>query len=97
MKSRYMMATTAIHQLGDISSTEPDLCRISSEDEENWIGSWVTGLGFIKVKFPKATTRELTKEECKEYNQMYVQISSQPPIKLKVDQRLTLPPLNVII
>ena len=28
-KPKYMMATTAIHKLGDISSDTPDLCRVS--------------------------------------------------------------------
>jgi hypothetical protein len=60
---RPMMATTAIHQLGDISSDEPDLCYISGEDDENYIGAWATGFGFFNVKFPKATTRDLTDAE----------------------------------
>ena len=66
--TRYMMATTAILNLGDISSKEPDLCVIYSEDEENYIGNWVTGFDFIDVKFPKATTRELTDEEKEKWN-----------------------------
>ena len=59
----YMMATTAIHQLGDISREKLDLCIIEGEEGENYIGQWVEGYGFINVKFPKATTRELTGEE----------------------------------
>ena len=67
---RYMMATTAIHKLGDISSDEPDLCSITDEDEENYIGMWVTGYGFFGVKFPKATTRELTVKEIEKYRKL---------------------------
>ena len=63
MALRYMMATTAIHQLGDISRDSHDLAYIHNEDEENYIGNWATGLGFIDVKFPKSTTRPLTDEE----------------------------------
>lgn len=37
--ARYMMATQAIHRLGDISREEPDLCVIHSEDAENYIGN----------------------------------------------------------
>jgi len=85
IESKYMMATTAIHKLGDISSDEPDLCRVSEETETDYIGSWVTGFGFFGVKFPKETTRELTAEEIEKYNKMHIQISSQPPVKLKVD------------
>ncbi len=83
--SKYMMATTAIHKLGDISSDEPDLCHIYHEDDENYYGMWVTGMGFFDVKFPKETTRELTVEEIEKYNKTCVQISDHPPQKLKVD------------
>jgi len=81
---KYMMATKAIHIMGDISRDEEDLCVITEEDEENYIGNWVFGFGFIHVKFPKATTRELTQEEIDEYNKGYVQINNQVPIKLNV-------------
>ena len=66
--AHYMMATKAVHKLGDISREEPDLCVIHNEDEENYIGNWVTGFSFINVKFPKITTRELTDEEKEKWN-----------------------------
>jgi hypothetical protein len=65
---RYMMATKAIHKLGDISRDEPDLCIVSDEDGDDWIGQWVTGYGYINVRFPKATTRELTAAERERYD-----------------------------
>lgn len=68
MFPKYMMATKAIHQLGDISSKEPDICVIHKEDADNYIGNWVFGLGFINVKFPKSSTRDLTPDEVTEYN-----------------------------
>lgn len=77
-KSRYMMATEAIHQLGDISSDEPDLCVVHDEDEENYIGNWVIGFGLGNVKFPKNTTRELTEEEKEHYYGMQVVIGDGP-------------------
>lgn len=83
--SKYMMATKAIHKLGDISNDSPDLCYIYGEDEQNYIGNWITGFGFINVKFPKETTRDLTPEEIEEYNNTYFQLASNPPFKLKVD------------
>lgn len=60
-----MMATKAIHKLGDISRGCCDLCLVfdCKETEDNYVGNWVEGLGFIDVKFPKNTTRELTQEE----------------------------------
>lgn len=62
-----MMATKAIHKLGDISRDAPDYCvvREDAADPDNYIGDWVTGYGFIDVKFPKATTRECTPAETK--------------------------------
>ncbi len=79
---KYMMATKAIHQLGDISSDIPDLCYVHEKHDDYYIGSWVTGLGFINVKFPKETTRDLNKEEVEEYSKKYIQISNQPPVSL---------------
>lgn len=81
---KYMMATKAIHKLGDISRDEEDLCLIHSENKESYIGSWVTGYGFIEVKFPKETTRDLTQDEIEKYNSMHIQIGSQPPLKLNI-------------
>ena len=76
---RYMMATAAIHQLGDISREKPDLCIIEGEEKGNYIGRWVEGYGFINVKFPKATTRELTDEEKERFDGQQVVIGSNPP------------------
>ena len=81
---QYMMATKAIHKLGDISRDEEELCYIHGEDEENYIGMFVEGYGFVDVKFPKETTRKLTQEEIEKYNKKYVQINSQPAHKLNV-------------
>jgi hypothetical protein len=63
-----MMATKAIHTLGDISRDAPSLAIIDGEDGDDFIGEWVTGVGYVNVRFPKATTRELTAEERAEYN-----------------------------
>lgn len=60
---KYMMATKATHKVGDLSRDEPDLCVIYNEDAENYIGNWQTGYGFVEVKFPKATTFELTEDQ----------------------------------
>ncbi len=58
-----MMATKAIHHLGDISADKPTLCVVYGEDGENFIGEWAQGFGFADVKFPKSTTRPLTEAE----------------------------------
>ena len=81
---RYMMATTAIHTLGDISRDEPDLCFIEQEERCHYIGQWATGFGFIDVHFPKSTTRDLTPEEVNHYNKKSVAHSNGLVHKLNV-------------
>ncbi|MDP3999665.1 MAG: hypothetical protein Q8P76_03690 [bacterium] len=61
------MATRAMHKMGDISRKDPDLCLVFGEDGENWVGNWSSGMGFMYVRFPKHTTRQLTPEEKKQY------------------------------
>lgn len=82
---KYMMATTAIHKIGDISRDEPHLCYIREEDEVNYIGEWVEGFGFVNVKFPKSTTRELTDEEYQEFNGKRLAIGSNVLGKIDLD------------
>ncbi len=83
---KYMMATKATHQLGDISSDEPDICYIKREGTNNYVGHWVTGMGFVDVKFPKETTRDLTPEEIEYWNKKSFQIGSQPSYKLMIKE-----------
>lgn len=73
MNDRYVMATVAMHKVGDISRDEPHLAVIYGEDGDDWIGEWVTGMGFINVRFPMATTRELTDDERARYDGRTVQ------------------------
>lgn len=75
MKPKYMIGTTAIHMLGDVSRPEGDLCIIRNEDHENYIGCWVTGFGFVEVKFPKNSTRELNDADHKKYHCMRIGIA----------------------
>ena len=86
IEPKYLMGTKAYHQLGDISRDEYDLFSATGETEKYWVGMWTTGFGFFNVLFPKETSRELTQKEIKKYNNTYVQIGSQPPIKLDVSQ-----------
>lgn len=57
----------AIHQLGDISRDyyNAELIYVHSEDEDNWIGYYAEGFGFINVKFAKKDCKEASKEEVK--------------------------------
>lgn len=63
-----MMATKAIHQTGDISRDTPNVCIVYSEDEGNYEGNWITGYGFIGVKFPKNSTKDLTSDEVEKWH-----------------------------
>lgn len=74
------MATEAHHKLGDISSSVPDLCFVQREDEDNYYGMWEFGFGFIDVRFPKSTTRELTEEEHEKYSGKAVAINDNYPL-----------------
>lgn len=76
IKRKVMWATTAIHKLGDISRDLGDFCEIWYEDDENWIGNWITGYGFVEVKFPKSTTRELAPEESEAQSKMRYALGS---------------------
>jgi hypothetical protein len=80
----HMMATKALHKLGDISRDEPDLCWVNKETKYHFIGHWETGFGMINVKFPKETTRELTKDEVGKYNKMHIAINNTYMGKVKV-------------
>lgn len=81
---KYMMATKAIHKLGDISRDVPDLCLITGEDAENYIGNWVEGFGFVDVNFPKTTTRDLTADEVSEYDGKKYGINGVPFLTVKL-------------
>ena len=85
IEAKYMMATTAIHQTGDISRDTPDICIVSEEDDNNYIGNWVCGFGFIDVKFPKSTTRDLTPDEVEKYHGTVTMLGSGfgPTINIK--------------
>lgn len=83
MADRYMMATQAIHAVGNLSRDEPSLAIVYRETERDWIGEWATGVGFVNVRFPKETTRELTAEEREQYDGKWIECAGQiRPIRL---------------
>ena len=86
IEPKYMMATKAYHLMGDISTETPDLCVVHGEDGDNWVGNWITGFGFMNVKFPKATTRELTQEEKEKYHNNWIAVGSQFRYQLKTNR-----------
>jgi hypothetical protein len=62
---RYMIGTKAMHLLGDLSEPDGALCILHEYDAatREYIGEWSEGFGFINVRFPADTLRELTAEE----------------------------------
>jgi len=80
---RYMMATRAMHALGNISRDEPDLAIIHGETTDDYIGAWVAGVGYTNVRFPKSSTRELTAAERALYRTKAIEIAGHvQPIRI---------------
>ena len=82
--NRYMMATKATHALGDVSSEKPDICCITGEDAENYIGHWAYGFRSINLQFQKATTRELTPQEKRENKSVIAGIGKNRGHKIEI-------------
>lgn len=76
----------AIHKLGDIRRSHDDLIRIDSEDENNYIGCFEEGFGFIGVKFNKNDCRLLTQEEREKLNGSWYGINGNPMYRIYVDE-----------
>lgn len=84
--NRYMMATRASHRLGDVSRDEPSLAIVYDETDADYIGEWATGIGFINVRFPKDSTRELTEDEKRYYRGKYLELAGAiRPIHIEDD------------
>lgn len=83
-RPRYMIGTTAIHKLGDISRPDGDLCIIHARAGRDYIGQWVTGFGFVEVRFPMTTTRRLTPAEKMRWNGKRIGINGSWSYKLKI-------------
>ncbi len=84
LADRYVMATTAHHQLGDLSRDEPNLAIIYGETDTDWIGEWATGVGLVNVRFPKATTRELNDAERQQYSGKFIETAGMArPIRIE--------------
>lgn len=61
-----------------VSELSEHVCEIWEETQDDWIGNWITGMGFVKVKFPKETTRALIPEEIEKFEKMNFRISDGP-------------------
>lgn len=55
--------TEAHHMLGDISRPSGDYFIVDQDDGDDYVGHWLTGFGFIEVRFPKHTTRDISDDE----------------------------------
>lgn len=79
----YFIGTTAYHLCGEISSPVPDIFRAHSHTESYYIGEWVRVLGFVKICFPKLTSRRFTRREVEFYNDLDIQLPDGSFIRLK--------------
>jgi hypothetical protein len=79
-KGQYMMATKCYYHGDDtpLILEEPELCVVFEENDENYIGNWVEGFGFINLRFPRETTRPLTSSEKEHYHNRHMYINSTP-------------------
>ena len=72
--------------ISGIEYNETDLaehiCSVYGDDGDNWVGSWITGMGYFDVRFPKSTTRPLTQEEIASLSKMKFRINDQPSFDL---------------
>jgi hypothetical protein len=80
------MATTATHMLGDISRDNPALAFIEGETDAEYVGQFATGFGFIRVKFPKETTRKLTPAEAERFRASRLIVGSVVTDPLEIDE-----------
>ncbi len=92
----YMMANQCVyHHTGELDQfSKYDIVIVFSEDAENYIGNWVTGFGFVGVRFPKDTTRPLTDEEADYYSGRATRINSQPPQRIGTREELLEKPVG---
>jgi len=52
---------------------------------DDYIGNWVTGFGYINVRFPRATTRDLTPAERARYDGAELELSGRPYGSIQLD------------
>jgi hypothetical protein len=67
--------TDATHRLGDMPRSQGDFFAVTSETDDDYVGYWLTGFGFVEVHFPKPTTRELSHIERKWLAEHPVEVS----------------------
>lgn len=80
IEPKFLMASGFYHKAySDPESIFFDLCRVSEETNEAYIGAFVFGIGMFDVVFPKKFTRELNKEEIEKYNGKNIAINNNPP------------------
>ncbi len=67
--SKYIMASEYYHiSMGHEKYDEYELAHVYNEDDENYYGSYVEGIGAFDVRFPKKSCRPLTDDEIKQYS-----------------------------
>ena len=77
----------ADHQLGSISRDEDDLFHVQMVGEDECIGIFVCGYGFMNVKVNPEDLRKITQKEWEEkWSKRSFRLASNPPIPFREDE-----------
>lgn len=82
----YMMSRACVYPLSsklNLFDTHC-LCCIDGETEDFYIGNWVTGFGFVNVRFPKQYTRKLYWYEKYRYSNCYIAMGNSYMYRLNI-------------
>lgn len=75
----------AIHQLGNIGREDDEYIHVYAETEDNYIGQFEEGFGFIDVKFNKNDCRNLTQVEIDDLNTKWFAVNDTIYGRVRLD------------
>ena len=79
MKTRIMVlngGSPAMHKLGNIGRKDDSFIIITDDKDDQYIGQFAEGFGFVHVEFNKSDVRPCTKEEIDKLNGCYFCVNS---------------------
>lgn len=76
----------AIHQLGNIGRKEDEYIRVYAEDEDDYVGVFEEGFGFIDVRFKKDDCRQINNKEFNFLSRQVYVIGGMPMGYVTIDR-----------
>jgi hypothetical protein len=76
----------AIHQLGNIGREDDEYIHVYAETENEYIGQFEEGFGFVDVRFNKTDCRKLKESEINSLNEKVFFVSGTMYGKLNLDK-----------